>query len=166
MENKRKITLKKACLGCILASMLATSLTGCGKKFSYVTKEDGSIETQGNVSYNYLKKCLFIQINYTDGTKTYYIAKNKIAYDYYDISTGKEVLSYSYSPYDNSYVTSHISIASFNYISIEDVLIKYNFIKEEYSVDDTDTLYNMCVKEFEQDENKKYVKEIKFDKDN
>lgn len=163
MEERRKRTIKKSLLGCTLVSMLAMPLMGCGNvSFSYVTKEDGSIEIQGSISYDILIKYEFIQINYDDGTKNSYITEviGDVAKHYYNIQTDKEVVYYTQFKDEKS--SSDDSINSCYFISIEDILIKHNFIKEEYSVDDIDKLYDMCIEEMEKEQDKEYIKKLEF----
>lgn len=157
MEDKRKIAIKKGVLTGALVSMLAASLTGCGKKYEYTTNEDGIPVLAESVSYDDLCDCRYIQINYNDGKHVNYICYIDNM-TFYDIEKGKKILSY----YANreGYLTSDTSIDSINYIYVDDALTKLKFIKDKYNNDDIDDLYDKLEEEY--DDVKKYTIEMKF----
>lgn len=165
----KKISRRKATLS-IALSLLPSVLTGCSpNRFSYDSNEKNEIVANGTINYSVLKECFFIEIENPDYDKIeYYIAERRSSgglfnvreyYYYDDVSTGKRVFQRetNKNTYYKSDLDNNASSRLLNKeLKVEDYLLSENFIKNAYTIDDVEKIFD-AIKENEQD--KKLVKE-------
>lgn len=144
MKNKAKL------LTYILTmSLSAATLGGCGSssdssRFNYSTNENGETVVEGTISYNSLKDYKVVELRFLDSPSQLIIAKlievPEVSRNtrYKDIITGKSV----YYVFDES-------ITIINEINLEGFLSAYDEVKERYTIEDVEKIYNKIVENYE-----------------
>ena len=155
--NKRLIS------GMLGGIMLATPLTftACSSSpYEYVTEEDGNIylDSDKMFSYNDVKDLHVINVKTKINENLYLVYIDKyffasIPMDYHDVFTGKEIIR---NNSDGVVTTEGVELLSDE--KIEQYLISYNMLKESYSVDDLEVLFEKIKQDVYSDNNKKLVK--------
>ena len=153
--NKRLIS------GMLGGIMLATplTLTGCNS-YEYVTEEDGNIylDSDKMFSYNDVKDLHVINVKTKINENLYLVYIDKyffagIPMDYHDVFTGKEIIRNN----SNGVVTTE-GVELLSDEKIEQYLISYNMLKESYSVDDLEELFEKIKQDVYSDNNKELIK--------
>lgn len=151
----------------VALSLFPSVLTGCTSYgFKYKENSNDEIVAEGTISYDYLKKCYYVEIEDQDYDKTeYYITRRSIPIVacedikciYEDIVTGKEIF-WGKETDSNCYILIDVSTNRkiINEIKVEDYLYGSDFIKNSYTVEDVKTILDEMKKI---EENKKLVKE-------
>lgn len=128
-----------------------TSLTGCNNYsngFVYEISGD-EVKVEGAISYEQLKKLQLIRIvnNVADWEKCYLVEiENKIqrygpTRDYYvDIETDKRIYVFD----DDEYSNFEVEVLVENML---DYMVKYNMVKDEYTIDDIKELKEKLLKD-------------------
>jgi hypothetical protein len=149
MENNK---IKSRLLSYIVGLGMTISLSGCGD-FSYSTNSNGDIVVEGTIEYeSLLNGYKIIEVELV-GKKDLYFAKkdyerNKTIVDIYvDVFTDKKICD------EDS--TNIISVHN-----LHDYLLAYEEVKDEYSIDDIERIYNK-IKEDYYSEEKEKVKTLK-----
>lgn len=153
--NKRLIS------GMLGGVMLTTplTLTGCNS-YEYVTEEDGNIylDSDKMFSYNDVKDLHVINVKTKINENLYLVYIDKyffagIPVDYHDVFTGKEIIRNN----SNGVVTTE-GVELLSDEKIEQYLISYNMLKESYSVDDLEELFEKIKQDAYSDNNKELIK--------
>jgi len=152
---------KRLIAGMLGGIMLATplTLTGCNS-YEYVTEEDGNIylDSDKMYSYNDVKDLRVINVKTKINENLYLVYIDRyffadIPMDYHDVFTGKEIIR---NNSDGVVTTEGVELLSDE--KIEQYLISYNMLKESYSVDDLEVLFEKIKQDVYSDNNKKLVK--------
>ena len=154
--------INKRLLAGVLGGIILTTpltLTACNS-YEYVTEEDGSIKLDPNrmYSYNDVKDLRVINVKTKINEKLYLVYSESyfftgIPVGYYDTFTGKEII---HNNSDGVVTTEGVELLSEE--SIEQYLISYNMLKESYSVEDLEVLFEKIKQDVYSDNNKELVK--------
>lgn len=164
--NKNLLKLKKSMIISALTSSIIFSLTGCnsnGNNLTYNTLEDGTIEVSGTIDYDSLCKYYFLVINYSNGSSKYYIVEEKIylsvrgygCIEYINIRNDKSVLII----YENvNFIDERFKdVISYETINLGRYIIMNDYVKDYYSIEDTNVLLEEMTNEYEQSDNKELI---------
>ena len=152
---------KRLIAGMLGGVMLTTplTLTGCNS-YEYVTEEDGNIylDSDKMFSYNDVKDLHVINVKTKINENLYLVYIDKyffagIPMDYHDVFTGKEIIRNN----SNGVVTTE-GVELLSDEKIEQYLISYNMLKESYSVDDLEELFEKIKQDVYSDNNKELIK--------
>lgn len=143
MKSKKELLrMKKKILIYTLTAIIGTTtITGCKDKFTYEYTNDGIITVDGKISYDTLKKLKLIHlINKNVELDKYLLVQKKKdhmyrsnIYYYQDIETGRII----YHEKDELFQNFELEIIVDNMV---DYLIKYNIVKEDYTIKDIQNL--------------------------
>lgn len=152
---------KRLIAGMLGGVMLTTplTLTGCNS-YEYVTEEDGNIylDSDKMFSYNDVKDLHVINVKTKINENLYLVYIDKyffagIPMDYHDVFAGKEIIRNN----SNGVVTTE-GVELLSDEKIEQYLISYNMLKESYSVDDLEELFEKIKQDVYSDNNKELIK--------
>lgn len=141
-----KIKFNSRLLASLLtASLVTTNVTGCSNdKISYVVTDEGKKEIDGTVDYKYLKDFQVIKVCVFGEERTYVATKKLEATKkgksiwvgdcYYDVLDGKKICCSN-----NNYNSNNIIFRKA--INIDDYLIYYGEVKEKYSKEDIERIF-------------------------
>ncbi len=167
MKNNKIKNLKvvgaSLCLGAVL-------LTGCGDSYnirygsSYITYHKDSEEIEGTISYenlvNLARICSFQQ----EDEKFYRLcAMSSRRYatsyfiQYYDMKTGNCIIDYQETDGEKVYTIGE-DLEIVEEINLDSYLLKENFVKKEYTVDELLHFYEEKILPTLEEENKELVK--------
>ena len=154
--NKRLIS------GMLGGIMLATplTLTACGP-YEYVTDTDDSVKLNSDITYSYnvVRELQVVNIKTKINEDVYFVYNKSVFKDfdeYCDVFTGKIIFQYE----KDCIKTEGVDVLSCE--GIDQYLISYNMLKEEYSVDDLERLLEKIKNDVYSDKNnKKLVKDNK-----
>lgn len=143
----------KLLAGTLVLTLLTTGLAGCTsiEDIKYTKNESGYIQgIDGTVSYETLKSCDF-----------YKVKNNIIQEEYYTI------LLYDFNFWDKNrlydvFTKQDLTEGNFNFEAIdrvENYLISFNMVKEEYTEEDLKEILNKFIEIQEKENNKQLVKE-------
>lgn len=141
MKNKQ--LLNRLLAFSAVATLGATSLTGCSNTINYEYSSETNIVATGPMEYNKLKNAKLVRLkNKIEELDEYYLVLSyhhtfngnisKKLY-YVDIETGETI----YSEQDKDYKKFTIEIILDNLV---DHLYKYNLVQDEYNIDDIETI--------------------------
>lgn len=159
--KEKLIRYRKRLLAYSLAMGIGTvSLTGC-TDFIYDEDENGNITVSGDLSYDSIKDDCLVVLNYTDGTKQFYICdeSNVFRRKFIDEQTNKVVLKTAVS--EDESILFPDNVESAEKIKVSDYLIKEDKIKERYSIDDVKEIKYGMIEEYKKsanESNKELVK--------
>lgn len=140
---KNKLLRKQALLLATSLTLGITSLTGCSNNLKYGTSAEGSVIVTGSIEYDNLKEVKLVRIkNEIAELDEYYLVLSyhhtagRVISDklyYIDIETGEVVYSEQNKDFKNFTIEIILD-------GIVDYLYKYDIVKDEYNIDDIETI--------------------------
>lgn len=158
---------RKKLLTYVLATGIGiTTLSGCENKPEYTINQNGCIQIEGDIDYDFLKDCEFMILNFQDEKQAIYITYSSIDIDFLhrsepvsDLLTG-QILFSDFNSLEKD--LSKLGITSYEMCSVNKYLLENQKQKSFYTKEDLTSYLNDFTNKYNQNSqnnSKKLVKE-------
>ena len=142
-----------------------TTLSGCENKPEYTINQNGSIELEENIDYDFLKDCEFMILNFQGKKQAIYITYRDYYSDYQqvtDLLTVQKLFSIFYSKKNAKKELSKLGITSYERCSVNKYLLENHQQKSFYTGEELTNYLNDFTNKYNQNSqnnSKKLIKE-------
>lgn len=103
------------------------------KSYTYAVLDDGNVDLKGTVNYNIVSKFEFITLNVKNKSYYYLATSDALSNSYRDVFTNQKIYKESDDEYDVELISNE---------EISPYLISMNMIKDSYTKEDLETIYD------------------------